>query len=314
MNKMKSLGILNQEQKQEIWREKMSGSQVKRIFSDAKNLFLEKTGEKEIVDLSKTRAQKYLQAGTYMEGHILEMTKLSFDDLKDIKVTKETYEYADDTYLTANIDGFIGEDINNVDYIIEIKNTTCTSDTELLERYEKQIRYYSNLFDAKEGAYLIAFVNGNELRKIFIARDETKELEIINAISDFRNAVSMGLMPLEASVAEVEIDESVDGLEDNMATSIEKYTALKEQEKEIKAEVAGIKKYIDSIYEGTAKITLTSGYGINKISQNKKTVDKDAIIHHLIEKYNEDLPSLLEKYTKQSTVYQIRTIKPKGGK
>lgn len=314
MNKMKSLGILTQEQKEDIWKNKMSGSQVKRIFSDAKNLWLEKTGEKEIVDLSKTKAQKFLQAGTYMEEHIIEMAKLSFDDLKDIKVTKETFASEEDDYFTANIDGYIGNDINNVDYIIEIKNTTCTSDTELLERYEKQIRYYSAMFNAEYGAYLVAFINGNELRKLFIERDREKELEIFTAINGFRDAVEMGLPPLEEKIADIVIDEAVDGLNDEMSQTIAKYNNLKEQEKEIKDQLSGLKTYIDSIYNETAKITLTTGYGINKIAQNKKTIDKDAIIHHLIEKHNEDLTKLLDEYTTYSTQYQIRTIKPKGGK
>lgn len=314
MNKMKSLGILTQEQKEDIWKNKMSGSQVKRIFSDAKNLWLEKTGEKEIVDLSKTKAQKFLQAGTYMEEHIVEMAKLSFDDLKDIKVTKETFVEEGDGYYTANIDGYIGNDINNVDYIIEIKNTTCTSDTELLERYETQIRYYSSLFGAEKGAYLIAFVNGNELRKIFIERDLDKEFEIFTAINGFRDAVEMGLPPLEEKIADIVIDEAVDGLDSNISEVIEEYNQTKEQEKGIKSKLAILKGFIDNTFETSAKVTLGSGYGINKIAQNKKTIDKDAIIHHLIEKHNEDLTKLLDEYTTYSTQYQIRTIKPKGVK
>lgn len=306
-NKMRSLGILSQEEKEQIWGNRMSGSQAARVVNDEINIFDEFMGTKEPIDLSKVeKIQERLEMGNFMEPVIIQRAKEKLEQFKDIKITKETYELEDDDFFTANIDGYIGEDINNVDAIIEIKNTTVEDMSVLIDRYKHQIRYYSKLFDAKDGAYLIALVNGHRLEVVHFPRNKELEDELFLNINNFRTSLELNIRPSEVG-KEPDLLEEVTQ-ED--AELFEEYDELKFQEKELKKQIKEVDKKIreskpnNFVFEGERTI-FTMKTDVSNV------IDKEAIIKHLVEKHNEDYPSLINQFYKKKTVTRFTMKKRK---
>lgn len=297
---IKSLGVLSKEQKQEIWKNKMSGSQVKRVKSDTRNLFLEKTGQKEIKDLGAiAKVAHYLDAGNYMEPVIIDMVRNLRDDLKDIKTTKETFVDANDDWYTANIDGYIGEDINNIDYIIEIKNTTEESNEGILAKYEGQVRYYSKIMDAKKGAFLIALVRGHDLRIIPLMRDEELETKMFDEIESFRQNVELGIEPELEEMSKIKLDDDAGDKISRKETFIElakikeEISGLKDREKEL---VDSLKSTYDEDFE----IRLDGFKFTKSTTQRKGSIDNNKLIAHLACLAGVDYANVVELFRKPS--------------
>lgn len=323
MNNFKTLGETTLEQKQDIWTNRMSGSQVKRVFSDALNLYKEKIGEKEPIDLSKTKVAERLEMGNIMEPIIVERAKDIFG--LDIKVDKDTFESTDDEWFTANIDGYIGTDINNISEIIEIKNTTETNNEKLVSRYRLQIAYYMWFFNAKS-AKLIALKNGHELEAIHIARDEEFELEMLNKLHNFKDAIVLGIPPTTQTKEEIEekgrnIELTEETIKVEMKDSQEilnTFEELKEVNGEIK-ELKDKKETYEKILKKSSlmdfnKVEVTSG--INKyqklVSERKGAVDYGKMLAALGAKYGFDYLAELEKYRKKGSTtitFKITEVK-----
>lgn len=313
-NMFHTLGQLTHEQKQNIWTNKMSGSQVKRVFNDAYNLWMEKTGQAEAIDLSKTGAKEALEMGNIMEDVILNRAIEVHG--WDIKVDKDTFESNVNPWFTANIDGYIGADINNVETIIEIKNTTCDDPNELLNRYYLQVAYYMWFFNAKD-AKLVYLVNGQKLKFIPIIRDMEFEKEMIATLESFRDSIVLGMSPaIPESEEEAEkiLTLEEENVEFEVKTNFERLAEVRAQLKELKETEEAILEGLKNKFSDYKKVTFQSGVMVYEktTTQRAGNVDYPALLLYLAGQYNFDFKGMQESFRKgssETTTFRIKEIK-----
>lgn len=156
--------ITTQQEKQHIWKNTLSGSQMSMLLHKPEQLWLQK--KLNIEPVFSKKAKEKMRAGTDLESYVLKRFLESFaeGELEEGVgvLDKATYfkEHNGFTY-SANIDA------NQV----EIKWTE-ESDMDVLEkRYNPQVQYYMWFFD-KDFWYLTVMVNGWELKKRKILRDD----------------------------------------------------------------------------------------------------------------------------------------------
>ncbi len=304
---IKNLGVLTLEQKQEIWKNKMSGSQVKKTLQNPQEQYLIKTGQKEMIDLSKTRAKRWLDMGNYMEPVIIEMAKGSLE--LDIKTDKSTFEKVEDDFFTANIDGYIGESPEAIETIIEIKNLSKGDVNEMLSNYLNQIDYYMWFFGAKN-AKLIALIAGNDLKVIDIERDEAREAAMLAKLKDFQMNLNMGIEP-----SVVETSNKIDGDEAKEllgpGVPLERFSEVKKELKALKEEEKSLINDIKVAFKQYDKAEVIDGlFTVTKTNSVRKGgIDKDAMIEFLIEKTGDDYIKLSDKFRKNDTVTETVRLK-----
>ena len=310
MNKFKTLGEIPYEDKKDIWANKMSGSQVKRVFTDLENLYKEKVGEKEPVNLNNIPGlAERLEMGNFMEPVIIKRA-MEVHGL-DIKIDKSTFESTNDEWFTANIDGYIGKDINNVEEIIEVKNTTVEDNAKLLDSYKYQIAYYMWFFNAKR-AKLIALRNGFELVVINVDRNETFEKQMLEKLEEFKMNVDLGLAPSVQTESEIKEngknvvisdEESLEKLNKETLESFEKLSEVNNQLSVLKKEKTSLEKVIKKDLEEYNKVEINyNGYIFQKNVINRKgSVDYNKLLAELGAKYDFDYLAEVEKFRKPQT-------------
>ncbi len=217
INKFKSLGELTYEEKKVYWKSSLSGSVVKRVITEPLTLLKERWGFLKPVEpgfdpTSSKHSNEWVQAimkrGTYFEDSIIRM---GVDDklIPETKIDKRTFQSTINDRFTANIDGLIGEDINNVKNIVEVKYTTTKDKTDLIQRYIYQMMFYMWFFNVKEGCYFLFYQEtiepvwfnkeGNKfcvdkgfprLISEHVKRDDFEEKEMLKKIDAWLEALS----------------------------------------------------------------------------------------------------------------------------
>lgn len=163
-------------------------------------------------DLMKRQTQMKIQSGDKFEQGIIELAKdydvfekLGYDDFK---IDKNPYYSEEDDRLVANIDGYLGKDINHIDYILEVKNTdqsitskrpgkgvidTYTNQIKVLQdvdidtmlrRYISQMIFYNYFFNVKKGSVFLLQFKGWKLVAIEVKRNKEVEGMIINYLKE----------------------------------------------------------------------------------------------------------------------------------
>ncbi len=195
----KPIGNLSQSDKNLYWHACISGSQIGRVINEPKRLLYEKWGliqksipgqhqfelppgspekvpenlEKffpktllEHMNITNEWTRNLLLRGKYYEDPIIKMgVKLKL--IPPANVDKRSFQNIEQPRFTANIDGFVGKDINNIDELIEVKFTTSADLKEVQRRYIWQIRFYLWFFNVKKGCnFLVEHITNKRL--IFI--------------------------------------------------------------------------------------------------------------------------------------------------
>lgn len=169
------LGLLDKQEKNIIWNTTISGSQIRKLFYNIKELYNDKKTQN-INSINSVIVEEKMKRGIALEPLIREMAKKEFD--LDIKYDPTTFAQVNQPFCTANIDGYIEHEDTTLD-IVEIKNTTEMDIEKSYEYYKYQIQYYIWFFRAN-GAYLITLANGWKLQKKYIEPD----MELIQQILD----------------------------------------------------------------------------------------------------------------------------------
>lgn len=308
----KTLGMLSDEQKKDIWKNKISGSQIKRIVTEPDIVWQEKKGVIEPFNpgINPIIADK-MWMGNFQEDNIIKMAMVKYG--LDIKIDKDTFQSDDYPLRTANIDGYIGTDINNIDYIIECKNTTTENVAELVERYKYQLKYYTSFFNAKKGGIFLFLVNGWQLIKYELPANIQDMEEIENILLDFEEAMLMDMMPEPIEEEKVEV-ESI-GEEHQLTEKIKLLLEAKDQISIWSETEQRLKEEILLYKDGKFKINSDFG-NLNKIEATKGgRVDYKALAYSLMDRLNMDYIQVEEAFKSPSEkYYQLRTTNPKGGK
>ncbi len=145
----------------------VSGSMIKRIMEEPVTLLQEKWGlipktipgeNPDVRQHTNDWTKAVMIRGTYFEDGIINMANDKIDgiDLDNIKIDKRTFQ-GENTVYTANIDGFTGKDIDNIDDIVEVKYSSTTNLNTLLQRYVYQIMFYMWFFNVKKGAHFLVY-------------------------------------------------------------------------------------------------------------------------------------------------------------
>lgn len=96
--------------------------------------------------------------GNKIENSILNHFAYKNGDLA-IKADKATL-YSKEFATPFDIDGYIGRDLNDIDYVIEIKNSASpyyySHPEKIIESYKLQITYYYRILRPKKGIYFVA--------------------------------------------------------------------------------------------------------------------------------------------------------------
>lgn len=242
---VKSLGVLDEESKKIIWNTCISGSQIKKMFYNIRDLY----NEKKTVGVEKVfseKAEEKMKMGRLIEPFIRETASKEFG-LK-IEYLPDTFAQIANPFFTANIDGFI-ETEEGLE-IVEIKNTEEEDMEKLYEYYKYQIQYYLWFFNAKR-ARLIALSKGWKLQQLIVERDEPLQMEIVDRANALSKALTEGVFDEmyfseeekridEANVIikyleeQSEISEKINKLKDLKDNAVTIDTMIKELESEIK--------------------------------------------------------------------------------
>ncbi len=164
-NQFKSLGELTYEEKKKYWQSSLSGSVIKRVMEEPITLLQERWGflkpippgeDPNVSKHSNDWVKAVMKRGTYFEDSIIRM---GVDDklIPETKIDKRTFQSTINKRFTANIDGLIGEDINNVINIVEVKYSTTKNLNTLIQRYIYQMLFYMYFFNVEEGCYFLVY-------------------------------------------------------------------------------------------------------------------------------------------------------------
>lgn len=271
---IKSLGNLDEGSKKIIWHTCISGSQIKRLFYNMKEVYTEKTSVA-IDKVFSDRANAKMEVGRAIEPFIREMAKKKWN--LDIEYSPETYALKANPMFTANIDGFIRTP--NGLQIIEIKNTEETDIDKVYEYYKYQIQYYLWFFNAVS-ARLIILSNGWDLQQKEIARDEELQVEIVNRANALAKAINTGELDekyFNPAIEEVnEKGVTIKYLEDEMEEKLNRLYDLKAdvliKENDIKALEQEIKDLYASEAEKVILATDRCSYSLTT-SERKGTIN-----------------------------------------
>ncbi len=160
---IKSLGILTYEQKKEYWKSHISGSQIKRIIDEPIAFLNEKWGlTPEIIpgeDPNATESfnsyvKMRINEGRALEDVIIKICQGKYENIPEMKILKDTFIVEGKRY-SANIDGYIGKDRDNIESIVEVKDSTVNDYNKIIERYIYQIMFYMWFFNAKSCWFLV---------------------------------------------------------------------------------------------------------------------------------------------------------------
>ncbi len=174
-NEFKSLGELKYEEKKKYWNSTISGSIAKRVMEEPITLLRERWGliepvvpgeDPSVPDHTNEWTKAVMKRGTYFEDTIIRM---GVDDerIPETKIDKRTFRSTINKNFTANIDGLVGKDINNIDDIVEVKYSTTQNINALIQRYIYQMIFYMWFFDVKGGCYFLVYQETIEYVEFF---------------------------------------------------------------------------------------------------------------------------------------------------
>ena len=255
---VKSLGKLDEMGKKVIWSTCISGSQIRKLFYNFKELYFEKTTITADKILSEKATEK-MEMGKIMEGVIRERAKEKFH--LDIQYTPDTYALKANPFFTANIDGYIKNENDELE-IIEIKNTEEMDIEKVYEYYKYQIQYYMWFFNAVKGR-LIILSNGWKLQMKEVERDEALEFQIVERCNALCSMIKDQNTDNKFfnSEKEEETTDSVIKYLDNTEPAYEQLrqlVELKAKSKELEAEIEGLENELKEYAQGDKKVILVS--------------------------------------------------------
>ncbi len=161
--KITTLGLLSLEDKKKYWKSHISGSQVRRIISEPITFLKEKWGLIKTFDPGKDPEQTEsfnnyvkmrIKEGRYLEDTIINICQKEHKYLPPIKILKDTFIMEGGKY-SANIDGFIGESFENIESIVEVKDSTVKNFNDIIDRYIYQMMFYMWFFNSKSCYFLV---------------------------------------------------------------------------------------------------------------------------------------------------------------
>lgn len=294
---VKSLGNLDEDGKKIIWNTCISGSQVKKLFYNMREVYTEKKTIQTEKIFSEKATQK-MAMGKALEPVIRNLASEKWN--LDIKYSPDTYALTANPFFTANIDGY--REIPNGIEIIEIKNTEEKDIEKLYDFYKYQIQYYMFFFQAKS-ARLIALSNGWNLQQLEIEPDEELQKQIVDRCNALAKAIQEGVLDPEyfneapkEDAAEIHIS-YLQGTE--FGEKLNKLNELKQSEDAIKEEIESLENDIKNTFaEENKKVVLateTCNYTLT-VTERKGTVDYKALL-----KDYDIANDVVEKYRKDST-------------
>lgn len=171
----RSLGAVSEEQWNSFEKNRITGPQVKRVFLDEKNLWEE----------------KYMGLDTDLKEFKLRQ-EFSDSFLKDVfkkakidgKINKETFENTIDDFYIANIEGYVGDDIQSIEQVIIVRKRN-------FEEINLEAAYYMWFFSVKKVKLIIAKDNLDFEVKTF-NRVKSIEDEMLEKLSDFKDKIFIG--------------------------------------------------------------------------------------------------------------------------
>lgn len=270
-NEFKTLGIINDDQKQHSWTHNVSGSRLKRIIDPNERVkeYLIAVGLRPKDEIVGETSLSKVKFGNRLEDLIVNsfaedsgyFDRVVIDKRTFITLDKEYYDQTiDESRVSANIDAFIiteegyqkwknkeitdEERINYVERIIEVKNTT-TSPESLLENYTKQAQFYTWFFNAQKNPYLVYLQNGWSLNYIEIPFNrEEFEKDLIIA-KEWINCVALKTQPIVA----LDLFEEETNLTLNEEDILLKqYKEVEDKLKELDVQKKYLKAQIESIF------------------------------------------------------------------
>lgn len=194
---MECLGTLDYSQKCDLWTTTISGSKVKKLYNDYETweLWRQFKGLKEW-DILSAEAERKTNFGKIVESviiqHARDLGKLKLIKTKDIKTDKRTFKFNE--YETGNIDGYIGESIDNIDYIVEVKWSQLDKSS-IVSWYKSQCMYYANRFNAKYGTILIYMDINSNIEVLLFERNKKYEDDMDFRIKKFIRALETNEEP-----------------------------------------------------------------------------------------------------------------------
>ena len=314
-NKFKALGELDESQQKKLWDTTLSGSQIGRIFTEPEILVKEKLGLKEPIDLSKIYGvQEKLHYGTILEDFIIkeaierskpdnQFYEKSYEVFKEAQFDKTTFQSTNFLNRTANIDGYIGKSIDDMDYIIEVKNSVREIE-DLFKTYQWQIRYYMWFFNVKKGAYLLYFKSGCKLEKYYIKRDMEIETFMLDKIAEIEENIKNKTIP--AVKFENEKKLKISNLE--VQAVVKNFIKYKQLEAYYKKQKTAQSLSIDEImsqieFDKKAYIYMPNiAIEATKITR-KGSVNWREIAETLASKHGEDIMDITSHNTKEPSTY-----------
>lgn len=294
---MEKLGILTLEEKKELWQKNLSGHQIKSLYNDFDfyQLWRVKKGEIQNPELdpkSRLKADFGILAEDIILKHIKKNQPLSFK-IEDIKVDKNTYRFND--FEIGNIDGYLGDNINDIDWIIEIKMSNM-SKSEIESWYKSQCMFYASRFNAKYGCILVYVDMERDTGCIVFERNVEYENDMNDKISKFRGALLSDTRPLSWKDKDFQFENFIERnyKGQQFKASLEAYFLANQQEKIWKDKKNKLRKFVEEIVpqEATKIHSFPQGFPIsyiNKTESRKKILDLEYLKIYLSENTEKNL-------------------------
>lgn len=299
---VKSLGNLDEDSKKIIWGTCISGSQIKKMFYNLRDVYFEKTTMAPEKIFSEKTEEK-MAMGRELEPVIRKLANEKWN--LNIEYTPDTYVLKANPFFTANIDGFrrTSEGLE----IIEIKNTEEEDINKVYEYYKYQIQYYMWFFNAKS-ARLIALSNGWHLQQLEIEKNEELQHEIVERANALCKAIKDGDVTSDYFNKEEEIADKntrVEYVKDDVAEKLNRLLDITDKIKELEEEEKLIETELKNAFakENEKVIVATDlcNYSLTMV-ERKGIVDyKQYFTDNKIDETE------LEKYRKPTTT-QIRGV------
>lgn len=273
------LGFLGKDEKNIIWKTTISGSQIRKLFYNIKEVYNNKKTQV-TNDIFSTVVEEKMKRGIMLEPIIRDMACKEFN--LNIKYDPTTFAQREQPFCTANIDGYIENEDTTLD-IVEIKNTTETDIEKSYEYYKYQIQYYIWFFRAK-GAYLITLSNGWKLQKKYIEPDMTLIQQILDRILALYNALKKDEFDnvlFNENNNDTNKETELIYLSDVAEKDLDKLGDLKMKIKELEEEANTLEKDIkDNFAEDNKSVTLATNryaYKLTTITRKGSVKYKDLL-------------------------------------
>lgn len=162
----------------QLWKNRITGPQVKRVFFNERNIWEEKYRGLNI-DLKEFKLRQEFSDSILKD--VFKKAKI------DGKVNKETFENTIDDFCMANIEGYVGEDIQSIEQAIIVRKHD-------FEEINLEAVYYMWFFSVEKVKLIIVKDNLDFEVKTF-NRVKKLEDEMLEKLSDFKDKIFIGVEP-----------------------------------------------------------------------------------------------------------------------